>query len=273
MDRNQPFNNLPPLPPAAELETPSVLKKAIAANRKLAELKGLVHSIPNQAILINDIILQEARLSSEIENIVTTNDELYKAAADEKLATDPQSKEVLCYRQALWHGYQQLKNRPLSTNLFIELVAIIKNKDIGIRRVPGTRIGNSREKWFYTPPEGESIIRDKLANLEQYLHADDGVDPLIKLAVIHYQFEAIHPFTDGNGSHRSYCQYIISGGKRFTGNPYLVSQQLYFTNPSRLLYRTASCHRTRRLDWMGIIYIRRHRNHRRDHTRTGQTDS
>jgi cell filamentation protein, protein adenylyltransferase len=127
MNRNQPFNDLPTLPPAVELETPMVLKKAIAANRKLAELKGLVHSIPNQAILIDGIILQEARLSSEIENIVTTNDELYKAAADEKLATDLQSKEVLCYRQALWYGYQQLKTRPLSTNLFIDLVAIMKS--------------------------------------------------------------------------------------------------------------------------------------------------
>lgn len=199
MNRNQPFNDLPILPPAVELETPLILKKAIAANRKLAELKGLVHSIPNQAILIDGIILQEARLSSEIENIVTTNDELYKAAADEKLATDPQSKEVLCYRQALWHGYQQLKTRPLSTNLFIDLVAIIKNNPIGIRRVPGVRIGNSKGEVIYTPPEGEAIIREKLSNLEQYIHADDGLDPLIKLAVIHYQFEAIHPFTDGNG--------------------------------------------------------------------------
>lgn len=119
------------------------------------------------------------------------NDELYKAAADEKLATDPQSKEVLCYRQALWHGYQQLKTRPLSTNLFIDLVAIIKNNPIGIRRVPGVRIGSSKGEVIYTPPEGEAIIREKLSNLEQYIHADDGLDPLIKLAVIHYQFEAI----------------------------------------------------------------------------------
>lgn len=125
MIRNQPYNDLPKLPPVADIETVTILKKAIKANRKLAELKGLVHSIPNQAILIDGIVLQEARLSSEIENIVTTNDELYKAASDERLATGPQSKEVLCYRQALWHGCQQLKTRPLSTNLFIELVAII----------------------------------------------------------------------------------------------------------------------------------------------------
>lgn len=199
MDRNHPFNDLPPLPPAIELETTAVLKKAIAANRQLAELKGLVHSIPNQSILINGIVLQEARLSSEIENIVTTNDELYKAASDEKIAKNPQAKEVLRYREALWHGYTLLGKKPLSTNLFVELVAIVKGHDIGVRRMPGTKIGNSKGEIIYTPPEGESVIRNKLAELEKFIHADDGLDPLIKLALMHYQFEAIHPFTDGNG--------------------------------------------------------------------------
>src|SRR4051794_17464993 len=110
---DQPFNDLPDLPPLAELETIAVLKKAIGANRKLAELKGLVNSMPHQDILINSIALQEARLSSEIENIVTTNDELYKAATDERLATSPHAKEVLRYREALWLGYNSLKKRPL----------------------------------------------------------------------------------------------------------------------------------------------------------------
>ena len=200
MNKNQPFNDLPLLPPTIELETTNVLKKAIQANRQLAELKGLVNSIPNQSILVNGIVLQEARLSSEIENIVTTNDELYKAAADEKLALDdPHAKEVLRYRQAVWHGYELLRHRPLSTNLFVELVAIIKGQEIGIRRVPGTKIANSKGEILYVPPEGESVIRDKLGNLERFLHAEDGLDALIKLAVIHYQFEAIHPFVDGNG--------------------------------------------------------------------------
>jgi Fic family protein len=199
MDRNKPFNDLPPLPPSAELETTAVLKKAIEARSQLAELKGSVQSIPNQAILVNGIVLQEARLSSEIENIVTTNDELYKAASDEKLAKDPQAKEVLRYREALWYGFHSLRERPLSTNLFVELVAIIKGKDIGVRRIPGTKIGNSRGEVIYTPPEGESVIRDKLSSLEKFIHDDGELDPLIKLALMHYQFEAIHPFTDGNG--------------------------------------------------------------------------
>ncbi len=199
MNRDQPYNDLPLLPPLCELETAAILKKAIAANRKLAELKGLVNSIPNQAILVNGIVLQEARLSSEIENIVTTNDELYRAAADEKLATNPHAKEVLLYRQALWYGFNSLNKKPLATNLFIEIAEIIKGRSIGIRRVPGTKIANSKGEVIYTPPEGEPVIRDKLSNLEQFLHAEDGIDPLVKLAVLHYQFEAIHPFVDGNG--------------------------------------------------------------------------
>jgi Fic family protein len=199
MNRDQPFNNLAPLPPVIDLEAPAILKKAISANRQLAELKGLVNSIPNQSVLINGIILQEARLSSEIENIVTTNDELYRADADQKLTNNPHAKEVLRYRQALWHGFNLLKRRPLSTNLFIELVSIIHGSDIGIRRAPGTKIANSKKEVIYTPPEGENIIRDKLSNLEKFIHADDEVDPLVKLAIIHYQFEAIHPFIDGNG--------------------------------------------------------------------------
>jgi Fic family protein len=198
-DPKKPYNNLPLLPPDVELETRPVLKQAIAANRELAELKGAGAAIPNQAILINSIILQEARLSSEIENIVTTNDELYKAADQLPSKVDHHTKEVLHYREALWHGFQNLKARPLSTNLFIDLVRIIKQTNLGIRSVPGTTIANSRGEILYTPPEGQSLLRDLLADLERFIHADDGIDPLVKLAILHYQFEAIHPFTDGNG--------------------------------------------------------------------------
>lgn len=198
-DRSQPFNDLPLLPPPVELETKAVLKQAIAANRMLANLRGLAAQIPNQAVLINSIVLQEARLSSEIENIVTTNDELYRADADPDSKTDAHTKEVLRYRQALYHGFAEMKNRPLSTNLFIDIVRIIKEVDFGIRRVPGTALKNGQGDVVYTPPVGEDVIRTKLANLEQFMHADDGLDPLVKMAVMHYQFEAIHPFEDGNG--------------------------------------------------------------------------
>lgn len=198
-DRQQPYNDLPLLPPPVELETKAVLKQAIAANRVLANLRGLAAQIPNQGVLINSIVLQEARLSSEIENIVTTNDELYRADADPDGKTDPHTKEVLRYRQALNYGFRELSQRPLTTNLFIDIVRIIKEVDFGVRRVPGTALKNAHGEVVYTPPVGEAVIRDKLSNLEQFIHAQDDLDPLVKMAVMHYQFEAIHPFEDGNG--------------------------------------------------------------------------
>lgn len=198
-DKNLPFNDLPPLPPRVEVETVAVLKKAIAASRALAELKGMAERMPNQAMLIDSLVLQEARASSEIENILTTNDELFKAASDEALPASGEAKEVLRYRQALNHGFRQIKARPLATGLFIEIAQLIKQTDFGVRRTPGTRIANARGETIYTPPEGEAVIRDKLRDLETFMHADDGLDVLVKLALVHYQFEAIHPFPDGNG--------------------------------------------------------------------------
>jgi Fic family protein len=218
---NQPYNDLPPLPPAIEVETPAVLKKAIAASRVLAELKGLAQLIPNQGILIDGLVLQEARLSSEIENIVTTNDELYKAAADEHGSGSPETKEVLRYRHALRYGFEQIKSRPLTTNLFIEIARIIKQMDFDIRRVPGTRIANGKGETVYTPPEGEAVIRDKLAALEQFIHAEDGLDPLVKLALVHYQFEAIHPFPDGNGRTGRILNILFLVEKGLLGLPVL----------------------------------------------------
>jgi Fic family protein len=200
-DPQTPHNDLPLLPPPGELETRAVLKKAIAANKALAELKGGGELIPDQSLLIQTIGLQEAKLSSEIENIVTTNDELYRAFADQGQRTHPHTKEVLRYKDALWHGFKMIKeeNRPLTTRLFEELFQIIKETTAGVRCTPGTKLANPLGEVIYTPPEGESIIRDKLANLERFIYDDSDLDPLIKLAVMHYQFEAIHPFTDGNG--------------------------------------------------------------------------
>lgn len=199
-DRDRPYNELPPLPPKTELETNRVLKRAIAARTALADLKGAGALIPNQAILIQTIGLQEARLSSEIENIVTTTDELYRASADASGATDSATKEVICYGNALWNSYEAVHaGRPLSTRLFEDIVAIIKGTNAGVRRVPGTKLANASGEIIYTPPDGETRLRDLLGNLEQFLYATDDLDPLVKLAVMHYQFEAIHPFTDGNG--------------------------------------------------------------------------
>jgi len=197
---DKPYNYLPPLPPDSEIETPVVLKSAIAANRALAELKGKSESLPNPAILINSIVLQEAKSSSEIENVVTTNDKLFTALSADDSRVDLQTKEVLRYRQALWKGVEHIEKHPLSTDLFIRLMQIIKETDEGIRTDPGTVIANpNTRKIIYWPPEGDELIRNLLVNLEDYIRAEDGVDPLIKMAVMHYQFEAIHPFDDGNG--------------------------------------------------------------------------
>jgi len=197
-----PYNDLPPLPPKADLETVPVLKAVTTASRALAELKGRTGTLPNPAILTNTIALQEAKASSEIENLFTTHDELYKGLTLDD-SDSPHAKEVLHYNDALWLGARRLTERPVfSTNLFIEIVETIKQSNIGIRAQPGTKIANSATgETVYTPPEGESVIREKLANLESFCNHrdDDGLDPLVKMAVLHYQFEAIHPFYDGNG--------------------------------------------------------------------------
>ena len=199
-DPRKPYNDLPLLPPSQDLETKNVLKKAISAHQTLAELKGAGDLIPNQTILINSIPLQEAKSSSEIENIVTTNDALFRATASEKATADLHAKEVLRYRKALKRGFALLAERPISVNLLVDVHRTMMNSESAIRKVSGTTIANPETgAVFYTPPEGEEIIRKKLANLEQFIHAHDGLDPLIRLAVMHYQFEAIHPFHDGNG--------------------------------------------------------------------------
>jgi Fic family protein len=200
-DRARPYNDLPSLPPAMEVETKPVLRATISASRALAELKGLGQTIPNQAMLVDSLVLQEAKASSEIENIVTTSDALFRAFTSDGAHVDAATKEVLRYREAIWTGYSALKTRPIiSTNLFTTLVQTIKGNTAGIRQTPGTTIANAATREVvYTPPEGEGVIRDKLRDLEEFIHDGDGLDPLVRMALAHYQFEAIHPFTDGNG--------------------------------------------------------------------------
>jgi len=222
-DPGKPFNDLPLLPPKAEIETKPTPKKAISANKALAELKGMGETIPNQAILVNSIILQEAKASSEIENIVTTHDALFRAFSAKSAQIDPATKEVLRYREALWEGFSSLKDRPfLTTNLFIRIVQTIRANKAGIRNTPGTKVANAATgEVVFTPPEGEAIIRQKLKNLEDYIHAEDEVDPLIKLALIHYQFETIHPFTDGNGRTGRIVNILYLTQKHLLGLPVL----------------------------------------------------
>jgi Fic family protein len=195
----QPHNQLPALPPVHELESRVVLKACIEARAALAELKQAAELIPNQAMLINTIPLLEAKDSSEIENIVTTTDQLFQYAQGHDNA-DPATKEALRYRTALHQGFGSLKARPLCTATAVDVCRTLKGVDMDIRRTPGTQLTNDRTgEVVYTPPEGEARLRDMLANWERFLHNQTELDPLIRMAVGHYQFEAIHPFTDGNG--------------------------------------------------------------------------
>ena len=195
-------NQLPALPPVRELESRTVLKACIEARAALAELKQAAELIPNQAMLINTLPLLEAKDSSEIENIVTTTDQLFQYAQSHPNAdsADPATKEALRYRTALHHGYQSLKDRPLCTATAVEICRTLKGADLDVRRTPGTQLANHRTgPVVYTPPEGEARLGDMLANWGRFLHNQTDLDPLVRMAVGHYQFEAIHPFIDGNG--------------------------------------------------------------------------
>ena len=195
-----PYNNLPLLPPKSNLETKQILRKTITASRALANLNGAIINLPNPQLFLDTIYLQEAKASSEIENIITTNDELYKSVVADKNFDNPAAKEIISYKDALWHGLNQLETRPfITTNLCIEIMQRIRQNTSGIRTTPGTTLSNTRGKVIYTPPTGEDVIRKKLSNLERFINEDESLDPLIKMALMHYQFEAIHPFSDGNG--------------------------------------------------------------------------
>jgi cell filamentation protein, protein adenylyltransferase len=199
-DPSKPHNKLPPLPPMQETETKPILKKCVVAGRALATLQQAAKLIPNQDVLINTIPLREAKDSSAIENIVTTNDKLFRYASVDPEKADNATKETLRYRTALFQGYRDIQRRPLTTNVAISICRAIKNVELDVRKTPGTSLRNQGTgQVIYTPPEGEAVLREKLANWERYLHEATEVDPLIRMAVAHYQFEAIHPFPDGNG--------------------------------------------------------------------------
>ncbi len=195
----RPHNDLPLLPPTIDLETKAALKRCISARAALAELKQAAELIPNQAMLINILPILEARDSSEIENIVTTADRLFQFAGVADTHADPATKEALRYRMALHRGCQALAQRPISTTMAETICSQIKGVDMVVRRMP-VRLANDRTgEIISTPPAGEKLLRDLLRNWERFLHEQPELDPLIRMAVMHYQFEAIHPFADGNG--------------------------------------------------------------------------
>ena len=198
---NTPWNDIPKLPPATDIESRDILRACISASSELAKVNALVKMLPNEAVLVHTLPVQEARRSSEIENIVTTNDELYRAMTSNNPRISPATKEVLRYREALWEGVSSLRGRSiLNTPLFERICSRIRNVETNVRRSEVKIKDTSVQQVIYTPPTGyENLIR-LLTNLEHFINGNgDELQPLVKMAVIHYQFEAIHPFTDGNG--------------------------------------------------------------------------
>lgn len=174
--RNKPYNNLPLLPPKAILESTKVFRKTIETSRALAQLNGMLTNLPNPILFLGTIHLQVAKASSEIENILTINDDLFKAIVPVKKFDNPATKKVLSYKEALWNGMQEIEKRPfITTNLCVEIVQSIKKNAAGIRTTRGTALNNAKGETIYTPPTGETIIRDKLANLEAFINGEKAL--------------------------------------------------------------------------------------------------
>ena len=200
-DPNVPYNDLPDLPPpAVQVETTDILKHCINARVALAELKQAAELIPNSAVLVNALPLLEARASSEIENIVTTTDKLFEYADIAEDRADAATKEALRYRSALYEGTKMVKRGMLTTDMAIQICSTIKGVELDIRDVSGTTLKNRMSgEVIYTPPTGQKLLQAKLDNWADFMHRNTELDPLVRMAIQHYQFEAIHPFVDGNG--------------------------------------------------------------------------
>lgn len=240
------FNDLAPLPPPINLESVAVFKAALRANRYLAELKGYCQTLPNPEILLNTVALQESRDSSAIENIVTTQDELYQAILNPFDGLSANVKEVISYREAMYTGWDQLKKTGIfNGKLAVRIMQSFKFTDAGFLSAPGTKLNNPLTgQIVYSPPDPQQIA-DKMAAWEKYINeATDNIDPLVVMALMHYQFEAIHPFADGNSRtgrilnvlllvHNGlltlpvlyYSRYIIQHKNNYYRNLRLVTEQ------------------------------------------------
>lgn len=238
-DRNQPYNSLPELPPSESVLDKEVLTKWGLASRALAELNKNILRIPNPTMLINTISLQEAQSSTAIENIFTTEDELYKAVSDtvKEENSNPATKEVLRYREALWGGYKTLKeNGTFDLSIAISVFQQIKNTTQGIRPPQSQTVIKRGQSEFrpgeviYTPPRGEGIVEQKMENLFQFLNIENNFDPLLKMAIAHYQFEAIHPFTDGNGRTGRILNLLYLVDQKLLSHPVLYLSKYIITH-------------------------------------------
>lgn len=265
-DRTKPWNNLPDLPPPMEkIENIAIFKELVKARAALAELNGRVIAIPNPAMLISTISIQEAKSSSEIENIFTTNDELFKATSTPQDSYKGPAKEVANYRKALWKGFREIKkNAQINREFLINIFRKITDSQQGLRhpsiptiiRKGGSTIGSGQV--VYTPPRGEGILEKKLDNLFDFLNDDKKypIDPLLKMAIAHYQFEAIHPFSDGNGRTGRIINIVYLVAKGLLDLPVLYLSSSIIEHKSEYYERLGGV--SQRADWKNwIIYILR----------------
>lgn len=251
------FNNLPLLPPKQSLvETIAILKQESKSAVALAELKGLSKRLPNPNILINAVILKEAQASSEIENVITTQDKLYQALYSKSDKPDTATKEVLRYREALLIGTKLIKERGfLNTNGIVAIQNELEENNAGLRKLPGTALVNHLNEVIYTPPDNFDTINILMKNYEDYINStDDDLSPLIKLAIQHYQFESIHPFYDGNGRTGRIINVLYLILKELLDEPILYLSS-YIIQNKKDYYRLLQKVRTKKnwSDW--IIYI------------------
>ena len=245
---------LPLLPPSYNFDTVSILKHQASASRSLAELKGYADTLPNKNILINAILINEAKDSSAIENIITTHDELYQKMAKADFES-PAAKEVIRYRAAVWRGYQLImENRILTANMIVEIQSLIEENDAGLRKLPGTVLMNDATgDIIYTPPVGESVLLEYMKNLENYINDAEvhPIDPLVKLAIIHYQFESIHPFYDGNGRTGRIMNILYLVLSELLDSPILYLSQYIVRNKQDYYFYLQSIRNTG--DWGGFV--------------------
>ncbi len=250
-NRSVAYNDLPLLPPKCELETKEALKLCVKARVALESLRQTLALIPNQESFIHTIPVLEAQASSEIENIVTTANTLFRYM-DEPEKTDPTTKEALRCHTALWSGLGSLKKRPISTRTATAICSALRGMPVDVRTMPGTYIGNATTHTIiYTPPTGESVIREKLQNWAEFLNSESSLDPLIRLAVAHYQFEAIHPFDDGNGRTGRVLNILYLVDQKLLDLPILYLSRYIIEHKSEYYARLLAV--TEKEDWQSWI--------------------
>jgi len=265
-DRLKPYNDLPLLPPKIDVNNNiDILKKLVTASRALATINGNLNRLPNPLMLVNTLSLQEAKTSTEIENIFTTEDELYKAISDTKKSesSNPAIKEVLKYREALWTGYQSLQdNQQINKTLIIKIFNQIKETNSGYRPPQANIVIKRGQSEFkpgeivYTPPRNEQTIETLMNNLIEFLNDDVKypIDPLLKMCIAHYQFEAIHPFQDGNGRTGRILNLLYLVSKKLLSQPILYISKYIILNKDDYYFRLSAV--TQRNSWEAwIIYM------------------